>query len=466
MIGVLRQAGSTSRLRRATGFFAVWLTMLAALSSAATANERYAAFVIDALNGKVLFARNADATRYPASLTKVMTIYILFEEMQAGRLRPDSRFTASQNAANQAPSKIGIKAGETITVDQAIRFLVTKSANDVAVVVAENVSGSVSAFAARMTRTAKAMGMSSTNFANPHGLPNAAQPTTARDMATMAIQTMRRFPQYYGYFQTRSSTWKGTTFGNHNKLLGSVAGVDGLKTGYIRASGFNLVSSMRRDGRHIVGVVMGGRTGASRDAHMRDLLETHIKTASRGGALIASVPPPPVVTSSSSPAPLAAAPLPTPRPDLASLPVGSGLTPSLPVPKLLVPSTTVPGTLVTAGAGPKTKSLDTLVASVATSPPSSYETGSTDTEAPVLRAGEWMIQVGAFNSEALAREALERAQATLPSQLGAATAFTETTEKNGATLWRARFAGFDKPQAEGACAELKRNAFGCFPAQN
>jgi|FEC22Drversion2_1045045.scaffolds.fasta_scaffold00008_64 D-alanyl-D-alanine carboxypeptidase len=462
MIGVLRQAGWTAQLRRAAGFLAIWIAILATLAPAANANERYAAFVIDALNGKVLFARNADAARYPASLTKVMTLYILFEELQAGRLRPDSRLTASQNAANQAPSKIGIKAGETITVDQAIRFLVTKSANDVAVVVAENVSGSVPAFAARMTRTARAIGMNSTTFANPHGLPNDAQRTTARDMATLAIQIMRRFPQYYGYFQTRSATWKGTTFGNHNKLLGTVAGVDGLKTGYIRASGFNLVSSMRRDGRHIVAVVMGGRTGASRDAHMRELLETYIKSASRGGALIASVPPPPVATAS-APAALAAAPLPTPRPELASLPVGTA---SLPVPRMLVPSTTVPGTLVTAGATASLKSLDTLAASATATPPPPYETGSTDSDPPVVRPGDWVIQVGAFNSEALAREALQRAQAALPDRLGAATAFTETTEKNGTTLWRARFAGFDKPEAEGACAELKRNSFGCFPAQN
>jgi len=466
MIGVLRvlragpfarsRQGSRALLRRPAAI------VIAALLSAgvfaapqsAHANDKYAAFVIDAQNGKVLFSRYADSRRYPASLTKIMTIYLLFEDMEAGKITKNTPLKASSNAAGQAPSKIGIKAGETLTVDQAIRALVTKSANDVAVVVAENLNGSVSSFANRMTRTAHSIGMRQTKFLNPHGLPNSGQSTTARDMSKLAIQTMRRFPKYYYYFQTRSFKWKGTTYGNHNKLLGRVAGVDGLKTGYIRASGFNLVSSMRRDGRHIVGVVMGGRSGATRDAHMRELLETHIRHASRGGTMM-----------------FANAPLPRSRPEDPSLPVSMTSAQTMPVPKIVVPSTSVPGTLVAVNQSGAASGLSARAGiPIPTPAPTAVATAPTQTEmgsaSPPPSTGGWIIQVGAFNSEQLAIDALNRAKSRAPSLLSAATAFTETTSKNGTTLWRARFAGFDQSGASGACAQLKRQSFGCFPARH
>ncbi|MEJ8573431.1 D-alanyl-D-alanine carboxypeptidase [Microbaculum marinum] len=465
MIGVLRQfrknfSSSFGRLARGVALASVGIAVLAA--PPAKAEDRYAAFVIDASNGNILFSRYADDKRYPASLTKILTLYLVFEDLDAGKIRLDTPLKASQNAANQAPSKIGIRPGETITVDQAIRALVTKSANDVAVVVAENLGGSVSNFAARMTQTARSIGMRGSNFRNPHGLPDSGQYTTAHDMATLAIQTMRRFPQYYGYFQTKSFTWKGATYGNHNKLLGRVAGVDGMKTGYISASGFNLVSSMRRDGRHIVGVVMGGRTGATRDAHMQDLLETYIKKAATSGAMM-----------------FANAPLPPSRPDQASLPVRTSAAQIIPVPKLVVPSIRVPGTLVTAGAAGKSLPLEApsdttgsvappAVAAAATPVPAQVvEQGDTNAAAPAtVQNGDWVIQVGAFNNEQLAYATLQKARARAPGMLGSATAFTETTSKGGETLWRARFAGFDQNTAYTACAELKQHAFGCFPARN
>ena len=176
---------------------------------------------------------------------------------------------------------MGVKAGSTIKVEQAILALVTKSANDVAVVVAENVGGSVSGFAGRMNRAAKALGMDSTTFRNPHGLPDNGQYTTARDLVRLARALQDRFPSYYKYFGERSFTYKGTRYRNHNRLLGYVTGVDGIKTGYIRASGFNLVTNVRRDGRHVIAVVMGGRTASSRDAHMRELIAQHLPKASR-----------------------------------------------------------------------------------------------------------------------------------------------------------------------------------------
>ena len=463
MIGVLRvlragpwarsQPGPRAVRRHATAIAILAGCLIGALSlpQSALANDKYAAFVIDAQNGKVLFSRYADSRRYPASLTKIMTIYLLFEEMEAGRITKNTPLKASSNAAAQVPSKIGIKAGQTITVDQAIRALVTKSANDVAVVVAENLNGSVSNFAKRMTRTAHSIGMRNTKFLNPHGLPNSGQTTTARDMSKLAIQTMRRFPKYYYYFQTRSFTWKGTTFGNHNKLLGRVAGVDGLKTGYIRASGFNLVSSMRRDGRHIVGVVMGGRSGSTRDAHMRELLETHIRHASRGGAMM-----------------FANAPLPRSRPEDPSLPVSMTTAQTMPVPKIVVPSTSVPGTLVSVNQSGAAASLSNATAGVPVPTPAPVATAATEmgSASPPPGTGGWVIQVGAFNSEQLALDALNRAKSRAPSLLSAATAFTETTSKNGTTLWRARFAGFDQSGASGACAHLKRQSFGCFPARH
>jgi D-alanyl-D-alanine carboxypeptidase len=263
-----------------------------AAKASPAADSRYAAIVVDSATGEVLFAKNADARRYPASLTKIMTLYILFEEMQKGRFTESSKLEVSAKAAAQAPSKLGLKAGQTITVGEAIRGLVTKSANDAAMVVAENVSGSEDAFAKRMTATARRLGMHGTTFRNPNGLPNPGQVTTARDMATLGLAVQTRFPEEYKYFSTRKFVFRGATYGNHNRLLGTVEGVDGIKTGYIRASGFNLVTSVKRDGRQLVAVVMGGATGRSRDAHMAELVRTYLPKATRTRAtqpLVASV---------------------------------------------------------------------------------------------------------------------------------------------------------------------------------
>lgn len=248
----------------------------------AHANPKYAGIVVDAKTGKTLYADKADSYRYPASLTKIMTLYVVFEELEAGRLTLNSRLKVSKYAAGRPPSKIGVKAGKTIKVKDAILALVTKSANDVATVVAENISGSEKKFAERMTRTARQIGMKKTTFRNPHGLPNSGQRTTARDMALLGRAIQERFPEHYKFFNTRLYTYKGRRYGNHNKLLGRVKGVDGIKTGYIRASGFNLVTSVNTGGRHIVAVVMGGRTGARRNAHMTNLIRRYLPKASRG----------------------------------------------------------------------------------------------------------------------------------------------------------------------------------------
>jgi len=265
--------------------FLACLAVVALLGTPAHANPKYAGFVYDVNAEKVLYAENADKKRYPASLTKIMTLYIVFEELAAGRLTFSTPMGVSAYAAARPPSKIGFKPGATIEVRDAIKALVTKSANDVAVVVAEHIGGSQKAFARRMTKTARRLGMKSTTFRNPHGLPDPRQFTTARDMATLGIAIQRDFPQYYGVFQTRVFEYRNRRYGNHNKLLGRVTGVDGIKTGYIRASGFNLVTSVRRDGRHIVATVMGGRTGNSRNKHMKSLIERTLPKAKKGKPL-------------------------------------------------------------------------------------------------------------------------------------------------------------------------------------
>ena len=258
------------------------LALATTLPEGANANSKYAGIVIDAKTGKTLYADQADTLRYPASLTKIMTLYIVFEELQSNRMHLDTRLSISKYAASQPPSKIGIRVGHPITVRTAIRALVTKSANDVATAVAENISGSESKFAARMTRTAKSIGMKQTTFRNAHGLPNSQQRTTARDMAILGRAIQERFPNYYEFFSTKTFQFRGRTYSNHNRLLGRIKGVDGIKTGYINASGYNLVTSLKRDQRHIVAVVMGGRTGTSRNNHMIDLINRYLNKASTG----------------------------------------------------------------------------------------------------------------------------------------------------------------------------------------
>lgn len=258
------------------------LLSIAVSAPAFAASDKSAVIVMDANSGKTLLAQNADALRYPASLTKMMTLYVLFEDLSAKRFTLNSLLTVSANAAAQPPSKLGLRPGATIRVEDAILALTTRSANDMAITVAENVAGSVPAFAARMNRAARALGMSSTTYHNPNGLPDPGQMTTARDLVKLGRALQDRFPAYYRYFGVKSFVYAGRRISNHNHLLGSVQGVDGIKTGYTRASGFNLVTSVNRDGRHLIAVVMGGRTAASRDGQMRQLIARYLPVASRG----------------------------------------------------------------------------------------------------------------------------------------------------------------------------------------
>jgi len=239
-------------------------------SDAAAAPD--AAIVVDAKSGEVLYSDQPDAKRHPASLTKMMTLYMLFEAIESRQLGLRTNIAVSARCAGQAPTKLGFKPGETIEVRDAILALVTKSANDVACAVGEQLSGSESAFAEAMTVQARQLGMTQTVFRNASGLPNNAQVTTARDMAILGVSLQKNFPQYFKYFSVKSFTWKGRTHPNHNRLLGRVKGVNGIKTGYTNASGYNLVASAKRGRREIIAVVLGGDTGRDRDARTTALI--------------------------------------------------------------------------------------------------------------------------------------------------------------------------------------------------
>ena len=242
-------------------------------------SPQFSSIIVDGNSGATLTASSPDASRHPASLTKIMTLYLLFERLDAGKMNLDTEMAVSEHASEQAPTKLGLRPGQTIRVEDAIKGLVTRSANDAAVVIAEAIAGDEDDFAKLMTHKARALGMTRTVYRNASGLPDDDQVTTARDQSTLGRSIQDRFPRYYRYFSTETFNYHGQSIRNHNHLLGSVEGVDGIKTGYTRSSGFNLVTSMRRGNRHLVGVVMGGRSGSSRDAIMRNLLAENLEKA-------------------------------------------------------------------------------------------------------------------------------------------------------------------------------------------
>ena len=239
----------------------------------------FSSIIVDANSGATLTASNPDASRHPASLTKIMTLYLLFERLENGKMTLDTQMPVSEHASEQAPTKLGLRPGQSIRVEDAIKGIVTRSANDAAVVIAEAIGGDEEDFCKMMTRKARAIGMTKTVYVNASGLPDDAQVTTARDQSILGRAIQDRFPRYYRYFSTEAFNFHGQSIRNHNHLLGSVEGVDGIKTGYTRASGFNLVTSIRRGNRHLIGVVMGGHSGGSRDAIMRNLLAENMDKA-------------------------------------------------------------------------------------------------------------------------------------------------------------------------------------------
>lgn len=290
----MKTLSPVSSLRMATA--AAGLAILAISPAWA---DKYASIVVDMDTAKVLHARDADAPRYPASLTKVMTLYLVFDGLDSGKLKLSDRLTVSKFAQHQQPSRLGLKAGQTITVEDAIRALVTKSANDVAVVLAEKLGGTEAKFAVKMTAKAKELGLDHTTFKNASGLPNKAQLTTAADLEKLAEAMFKGHRNRYNYFSTAEFTWKRRHYENHNTLLAKVPGVDGIKTGYTNASGYNLMASAQRNGHRVIAVMLGGSTGRSRDEHVADLLEAAFLAIGGGSPVFAEGPPATVASAAS-----------------------------------------------------------------------------------------------------------------------------------------------------------------------
>jgi D-alanyl-D-alanine carboxypeptidase len=419
----------------------------------ASANPKYSAIVVDAKTGKTLFARYADSPRYPASLTKMMTLYMVFEALDNRRISKSSKITISRNAAAEQPSKLGLKPGSTISVENAILALVTKSANDVATATGEFLGGSESGFARMMTQKARALGMKSTTFRNAHGLPNTAQKTTARDMAILGLALREHYPQYFGYFSTRSFSYGGRKYGNHNRLLGRVKGMDGIKTGYTRASGFNLVSTVENNGRSIVAVVMGGRTANSRNEHMAEIIAGYMPRASRrgrGNVVVAknTIRPSAPVAASAMAFDLPSENAPTPD----SRPVNSIERQQAVAVAALQPTEQpqpFPVDRGSAASEPVTAEGDVDM----------VETSSTTPDG-------WAVQVASLTSEAEARAFLDRTSSQSGGILADATPFTQKFEKDGTLYWRARFGGYaSKNAAWDACGALKNRDIACYAVQ-
>ena len=386
---------------------------------------KYAAIVIEEDSGKVLFSRSADSLRYPASLTKIMTLYLVFEELASGRLKMDSRIKVSRLAAGRSPSKLYLKTGQTITAEDAIYALVTKSANDVATAIAEHLSGSEREFGKRMTRKARALGMSRTTFRNASGLPHSKQRSTARDMARLAVAMRRDFPQFYDFFSARSFRWKGQKFKNHNRLLSAYKGTDGIKTGYINASGFNLVASVERRGVRLIGVVFGGRTGSSRDRHMMQILDASFKRA--------------------KPADLAT--------QVAAVRV-------LPKRKTIAPPKKLP-------VAPPNRHKIRANVDVSVADASGYLDADSVTKHARENSFEtiWSVQIGSFAKRANAHKAAARARRVADNVLGQSPARLTLVTRGNLPLWRVRFNNLDEDQARSACAALFAKGRPCFAVQ-
>ena len=494
------------------------LLAIAAVTNAADARSRhrrshydppYASIVVDANSGKVMAAVNADSPRHPASLTKIMTLYLLFERLEAGKIKLSTEMPVSEHAAAQAPSKLGLKPGENIEVGTAIHAIVTKSANDVAVIVAEMLGGTETNFAKLMTAKARVLGMAHTTYVNASGLPDDRQVTTARDQAILGRAIQDRFPKYFHYFSTREFVFHGKRMRNHNHLLGRVKGVDGIKTGYIHESGFNIVTSVHRGSRHIVAVVFGGRSASARDARVTSLIANNINVAATKrtappvvegwitALAHAEIPTPPAKPPVGQAKPVIEQKVATvpPLPPVAPPPGSTDPIKPIPVKTIMVqpgvmhtasltplpsasrklrpaPATANPAsitTIATVKSEPPnltTKPAPTAVAKKVATAPIKVPAKAATQELAAKPRGPWIIQVGAFDIEKDAKERLTIAKDKAEAQLRAANPFTEPVAKGAKTLYRARFAGLEKSQAEIACKYLKRSDIPCMMLKN
>ena len=402
-------------------------------------SKRYAAIVIEVETGAILHAEEAEATRRPASLTKLMTLYMIFEALDTGRLKLNQRIPVSAAAAHQSPTRLGLDEGDLVTVRDVILGLITKSANDAAVVAAEALAGSEDRFGRLMTQQARRIGMNRTTFTNASGLPDAEQVTTAHDMAMLARALIKRFPHYYGYFSTTDFNYGGFTHANHNRWMAWYQGADGLKTGFIRASGYNLAASAVRNDHRLIGVVMGGTSASARDQQMARIMDaSFVRVQSLPRVRYASTPTLPsslsIISSANAATPNPAAPVATSLADA----FGSSPTGARPTVRFL----------------PEGEGATNAGATAAT----------TFRRAPAAAAAGpgWGIQIGAFSVRESAERAAEQALKLAPTPLKDGTASVAPQVSRQKTIYRARFVGLSQREAAEACKTLKRKKLGCL----
>jgi D-alanyl-D-alanine carboxypeptidase (penicillin-binding protein 5/6) len=416
---------------------AAFLTATLVVAAPVMAMAGNASLILDARTGQVLSSENADELNHPASLTKMMTIYMTFEAMSRGKISWNSPITVSKYAASRPPTKLGVRAGGTITVREAVLGMITKSANDAAAAMGETLGGSESNFARMMTQKARQLGMSRTTFYNASGLPDSRQLTTARDMSTLAIALMRNYPSEYRLFATASFNFRGKTIRGHNNLMYRYQGMDGIKTGYTNASGFNLVSAVKDGNRRVVGVVLGGRTARSRDDKMAGLLDKYLgRASSSGGAkLVASV-------NSRQPVEVASAAEASDLPVPATAPRSNDL-----APRAL-------GYLSDTAVPMERPSAIEEMANIGK--PASQRVGA----APA--SGDWQIQISAAPSDDAARALLALAKSEGGAALKTASPYTEAVGKGANRVYRARFVGFQSREAAtSACDALRQRSYDC-----
>ena len=395
----------------------------------AGATPKYASIVVDAHSGRVLQYYRDEQVRFPASLTKIMTVYVVLEEIRAGRMEPNTPIRVSANAAKQPASKLGLRVGETISARLALQALIVKSANDVATAMGEHISGSETKFAKRMTRTARKLGMFDTNFVNASGLFHRRQKSSARDIARLAKAAIDDFPSFNALWKQRYLVHKGRRISGHNRLLGSLKGSIGMKTGYIRASGYNIVNLVERGDKHLIIVVMGGRSAKSRDAQVRRLLKTSLPRA-------------------------------------ASAPVGMKRAKAEPAESWLRIGSDLQ---FAKSKRPRKRPMQQIAQSQHQKPKKRPEIQPAQTAAPpptpekVALDESWKIQVGSFVKADDAKRQLTQIKEILGTGLKKAEARTETVRLKGKKIYRARFTKLSQAQAVTLCAQLARLKTGCLP---
>lgn len=427
--------------------------------------EKDAAIVVDGATGKVLYERNADAIRYPASLTKMMTLYLLFEALEKGTISLDTPMYASSHAVAQSPTKLYVPLGTTIDVDTAIKAITVLSANDVAVIVAEALGGgSEATFADMMTMRAHQLGMTNSNFHNASGLPDLQQLTTARDMAILARHLAYDFPQYFHYFSATSVSFRGRNYSNHDHLLAEFDGTDGIKTGYTQLSGYNLVSSVVRDNKHVIGVVMGGPTAGVRDREMIELLSATFEVASQNPAYLADAN----VPWYGGAGPGGDLFKPNPGQDnylVTYLDENKGRVPIL---ARLRNAPNVPGAapVIVAGGSETVGGASPLLRPVPGSPQIAEGDETLNASIVPLPREEtvkrWVVQIGTFANHAVAEARLSTLARRSVDLVGQAEHIVATLPaRHGRLLYRARFGLFAEDEARGICAQMKRRHQTC-----